>query len=217
MARPCLDSRALLGRKIMPLINRDDPAKRSAGMVQAFLDNVNGDAQLRAPGSEGPAKIVKHPRRLRRGQCVNALFDAGKISDLGAPGPRENEGAFANSRASFQDFYCGESMAPGRGGAFLNSDGSMNGTLPKGGDGRASKGSFAGLQAFAFIPLENDWVHSQRDTPALPPAFTLAALADSMRKIKDHGSLPVIDLLIYQDGTVAEKSLETVRKAATVD
>ena len=99
MARPCRHCGALLGRKIVPLINRYDPPERPAGMIQAFLDNVNRNAQPRTSGSKGPPEIVKNPRLCSvRHLGIEALFDER------APGGRENEGALAHSRASFQDF-----------------------------------------------------------------------------------------------------------------
>ncbi|MBC7730276.1 MAG: alpha-L-fucosidase, partial [Microbacteriaceae bacterium] len=66
----------------------------------------------------------------------------------------------AASATEFQDYFCGEEIAPGGLNAFLNTDGSINGTLPEGGDGRIATGQFAGLQAAAMFVVETDWVHT---------------------------------------------------------
>jgi hypothetical protein len=82
MARPCRHCAALLIGEIVLLVNRYDPPECPAGMVEAFVDNVDRDARPRTAGSEGPAKIMKHPcRYVLRQQCVDALLDGGNIPD----------------------------------------------------------------------------------------------------------------------------------------
>lgn len=118
------------------------------------------------------------------------------------------------SATEFQDFFCGEEVVPGGLNDFLNHDGSLNGTLDKGGDGRIKAGQFAGLQASTMFVVENDWVHTRRDTEAALPKVTAQQLADRLAKLKAYNDVPMINMLIYQDGTIAPKSLETVREAA---
>jgi hypothetical protein len=120
------------------------------------------------------------------------------------------------SATKFQDYYCGEEVVPGGSNGSLNSDGSLGGTLPSGGDGRISKGQFAGLQSSAMFVLETDWVHTKRDTEIADPKWTPQSLAKTLRMLKAHGTAPMLNMLIYQDGTIAPKSLALVREAARI-
>ena len=120
------------------------------------------------------------------------------------------------SATEFQDYYCGEEVAPGGLNEFLNTDGSLGGTLQKGGDGRILKGQFAGLQSSAMFVVESDWVHTKRDSEVADPKWTPQSLAKTMAALKAHGTAPILNMLIYQDGTIAPKSLELVRNAARI-
>ena len=125
----------------------------------------------------------------------------------------------AASATEFQDYFCGEEVAPGGLNGFLNTDGSFNGTLPRaidGGDGRIATGQFAGLQAAATFVVETDWLHTQRDTEAAAPKWTAQSLADTLIQLKAHRAAPMLNLLIYQDGTIPAKSLDLVREAARI-
>jgi hypothetical protein len=120
----------------------------------------------------------------------------------------------STSATEFQDYHCGEELAPNHGiNARLNHDGSFNGTLTKGGDGRITKGAFKGLQAVSTFVLESDWIHTKRDTEAAEPKISPIVLADTLNKIKAYGGTPIINMLVYQDGVIPAKSLETVRMA----
>jgi len=120
------------------------------------------------------------------------------------------------SATEFQDYYCGEEVVPGGLNDFLNQDGSLNGTVAKGGDGRIQAGQFAGLQAAAMFVVESDWVHDKRDAEASAPKWTPATLAATLRKLKDHRITPMLNMAVYQDGTIAPKSIEVVREAARI-
>jgi Alpha-L-fucosidase len=120
------------------------------------------------------------------------------------------------SATDFQDYYCGEEVVPGGLNEFLNTDGSMGGTLVKGGDGRIVKGQFAGLQSTAMFVVETDWVHTKRDTEVVDPKWTPQSLAKSLAMLKAHGTTPMLNVLIYQDGTIAPKSLALVRDSAKI-
>jgi hypothetical protein len=119
----------------------------------------------------------------------------------------------AASATEFQDYFCGEEVAPGGLNDFLNHDGSLNGTVPSGGDGRIATGQFAGLQAAAMFVVETDWVHTQRDTEAAPPKWTPQSLARTMTLLRAHRVTPMINMLIYQDGSIPARSLALVREA----
>ncbi len=120
------------------------------------------------------------------------------------------------SATEFQDYYCGEEVVPGGLNDALNADGSLGGSLPGGGDGRIAKGQFAGLQSSAMFVVETDWVHTVRDTPVADPKWTAQSLAKTLGMLKAHGTAPMINMQIYQDGTIAPKSLVLVREAAEI-
>ncbi len=120
------------------------------------------------------------------------------------------------SATEFQDYYCGEEVVPGGLNDFLNSDGSLGGTLPNGGDGRIAKGQFAGLQSSAMFVVETDWVHTKRDSEVVDPKWTPQSLARTLVMLKAHGTAPMLNMLIYQDSTIAPKSLALVRAAAQI-
>ncbi len=117
------------------------------------------------------------------------------------------------SATGFQDYHCGEEIVPSGANDALNRDGSMNGLLVAGGDGRITKGAFAGLQAAGTFSLEGVWVHSKRDTPAVAPKYTAEQLAHTMSRLKHFGVAPIVNVLIYQDGTIADASLQVVKSA----
>ena len=120
------------------------------------------------------------------------------------------------SATEFQDYYCGEEVVPGGLNDSLNSDGSLGGTLRSGGDGRIAMGQFAGLQSAAMFVVETDWVHTKRDSEVADPKWTPQSLARTLGMLKAHGTAPMLNMLIYQDGTIAPKSLELVREAAQI-
>jgi hypothetical protein len=116
------------------------------------------------------------------------------------------------SATEFQDFHCGEELVPDGANAFLNRDGSFGGTLFAGGDGRITAGAFAGLQAVATFMMETEWVHLVRDTEAAPPRRSPAELADLIRRLQAYGATPIINMLIYQEGQIAPRSLASMRQ-----
>ncbi|MDP8984601.1 MAG: alpha-L-fucosidase, partial [Pseudomonadota bacterium] len=120
------------------------------------------------------------------------------------------------SATEFQDYFCGEETTPGGLNDFLNHDGSFNGMLVKGGDGRFTAGQFAGLQAATMFVVENDWIHSKRDTEAAPPKWTPESLAKTLEMLQAYHVAPMVNPLIYQDGTIAPKSLEVLREAERI-
>jgi len=116
------------------------------------------------------------------------------------------------SATEFQDFHCGEELVQDGANAFLNRDGSFGGTLVAGGDGRITAGAFAGLQAVATFEMESEWVHLERDTEAAPPKRSPAELAAILRELQAYGATPIVNMLIYQDGRIAPRSLASMRE-----
>ncbi len=120
------------------------------------------------------------------------------------------------SATEFQDFHCGEELVPDGANAFLNRDGSFGGTLAAGGDGRITAGAFAGLQAAATFTMDSGWVHLERDTEAAAPRRSPAELADVIRRLRAYGATPIINMLIYQDGQIAPRSLASLREVRSL-
>ena len=118
----------------------------------------------------------------------------------------------STSATEFQDFTCGEELVPDGANAFLNRDGSFSGTLVAGGDGRITAGAFAGLQAVATFEMEAEWVHLARDAEAAPPKRSPAEMAGLIRRLHAYGATPIINMLIYQDGQIAPRSLASLRE-----
>jgi len=118
------------------------------------------------------------------------------------------------SATEFQDYYCGEETLPGGLNDELNPDGSFHGLLRRNGDGRFAGGQFEGLQAATMFALEGEWVHTRRDTAAAAPRRSAAALARTLETLHRYHVAPMLNLIIYQDGTIAPQSLATVREAA---
>ena len=116
------------------------------------------------------------------------------------------------SATEFQDFTCGEEMVPDGANAFLDRDGSFGGTLVAGGDGRITAGAFEGLQAAATFTMESDWVHLEPDTEAAPPKRSPREMADLVRQLHRYGVTPIINMIIYQDGQIAPRSLASLRE-----
>jgi hypothetical protein len=136
-----------------------------------------------------------------------------RAAKRGHPGRAVCFNSWKNTSATeFQDFHCGEELVPDGANAFLNRDGSFGGTLVAGGDGRITRGAFAGLQAVATFMMESEWVHLERDTEAAPPKRSPAQLAELIRRLHAYGATPIINMLIYQDGRIAPRSLASLQE-----
>ena len=108
------------------------------------------------------------------------------------------------SPTEFQDFYCGEGRAdPSGADALLN----------KGGDGRYPRGAYAGLQASACVIAEANWVHSRKDTEIGPPNWTAPQMADLLARFRSYGNVPIFNVEIYQEGTVAPGTVAMFQEA----
>ena len=110
----------------------------------------------------------------------------------------------------FQDFYGGEL------GLSEESAGVGNPWLPVGGDGVFTGGPQAGLQAtYCGLMEPGDWTHTAKDTEIGDPMFTADRLVEIIRKSNERGNLPMMNLQVYQDGTVSPKTralLDTVAR-----
>ena len=110
----------------------------------------------------------------------------------------------------FQDFYGGEL------GLSEKSAGVGNPWLPVGGDGVFTGGPQAGLQAtYCGLMEPGDWTHTEKDTEIGDPMFTADRLVEIIRKSNERGNLPMMNLQIYQDGTISPKTralLDTVAR-----
>ena len=80
--------------------------------------------------------------------------------------------------------------------------------LPADGTGIYSAGPYKGLQAHTNFILERDWCHSRLETEIPPPRYPKNQFVEDMQGGIAHGVVPSVNLEIYQDGGVGEKSLE---------
>jgi hypothetical protein len=103
----------------------------------------------------------------------------------------------------FQDYLCGE------GYDFLKLwDG-----LPADGTGIYTAGPYKGLQAHTNFILEQDWVHSRRETEIPSPGYAQDQFVRDMKAGIVHGVVPSVNLEIYQDIGVGEASLDYMKAA----
>jgi hypothetical protein len=70
-----------------------------------------------------------------------------------------------------------------------------------------------GLQWFGWTCLEDRaWVHTRLDTPIRPPLYTDEQLLGYVRTCNQHGAPMTFNVGIYQDGTMAEASVEQLHR-----
>jgi len=71
----------------------------------------------------------------------------------------------------------------------------------------------SGLQWFGWTCLEDRaWVQSRLDTPMPPPLYTDEQLLDYVRACNEHMAPMTFNVGIYQDGTMAEASVEQLHR-----
>ena len=68
-----------------------------------------------------------------------------------------------------------------------------------------------GLQLHTLIMLEDIWVHGRPDSEMESPVFTEQELIDFVSNITEKQGVVTINLGIYQDGTIGEKSIKVMR------
>jgi hypothetical protein len=114
----------------------------------------------------------------------------------------------------FQDYQCGEEFVRDGFDVAMNRDGSFHGTLIRGGDGRIAAGAFQGMQAISTFKLDGGWFHIQENTEPLPPKRSAEELLILYQEMQAYGATPIINVLIFQDGTLAPRSLAVMRDFA---
>ena len=109
------------------------------------------------------------------------------------------------SPTEFQDFYCGET----------NQDpASVGGLLTPSGTGRYPSGPLSGLQGSACFTLDGtDWVHGAKNQEIRPTRFKPERLAAMLTKFIERKNVPLLNLEIYQEGTVSPATVEVFRQA----
>lgn len=101
----------------------------------------------------------------------------------------------------FQDYYAGElGLSP-------ESAGIDDPYLPLDGDGLFHGGPQDGLQATFSGTLEpGDWTHIYKDSIIGDPVLSIDELTQVVRESNRRKNLPMINVRIYQDGTISPKS-----------
>ena len=98
----------------------------------------------------------------------------------------------------FQDYLCGEGY-----GVLLNTH-----YLPEDGTGIFVDGPHRGLQAHANFELEDHWVHAVPNSDIARPRIPKDEFVADMTSAIARGIVPSVNLEIYQDGGLAETSVE---------
>lgn len=107
----------------------------------------------------------------------------------------------------FQDYYAGEL------GLSLESAGVDNISLPVGGDGLFQGGPQDGLQATFSGTLEpGDWTHIYKDSIIGNPVLSIDELAEVVKESNNRKNLPMINVRIYQDGTISPQSYALLKE-----
>ncbi len=73
-------------------------------------------------------------------------------------------------------------------------------------------GPALGLPYHALLVMENEWVHGKADSPITAPRFTAETLADYIRNSNRRGGVVTINLMIYQDGSISDASLDVMKE-----
>ncbi len=106
----------------------------------------------------------------------------------------------------FQDYYGGEL------GLSEKSAGVGNPYLPIGGNGVFVGGPQDGLQATYCGLLESgDWTHTNKNSEINDPNFTVDQLTKIIEESNERKNLPVINVGIYQDGTISPQTYELLK------
>lgn len=107
----------------------------------------------------------------------------------------------------FQDYYAGEL------GLSLASAGVNDPYLPEDGDGLFHGGPQDGLQATFSGTLEpGDWTHIYKDSIIGDPVLSIDELTQVVRESNKRKNLPMINVRIYQDGTISPKSYALLKE-----
>ena len=96
------------------------------------------------------------------------------------------------------DYACGENR--------------VIGALPV--NGFYASGQNKGCQYHSIIVMDDDWCHSQYDTPIADPQYSACQLAPYIRGCMENGGLVTVNTVVYQDGRVSDKSKAVMRQTA---
>lgn len=107
----------------------------------------------------------------------------------------------------FQDYYAGEL------GLSLESAGVNNSCLPVNGNGLFHGGPQDNLQATFSGTLEpGDWTHIYKDSVIGEPLLSIDELTQIVQESNKRKNLPMINVRIYQDGTISPKSYALLKE-----
>ena len=67
------------------------------------------------------------------------------------------------------------------------------------------------MQYHVLLALEGDWVHTKTDTPIKSPVIETSKLLKFMDSCRGKGPV-TLNVLIYQDGTISESSMEVLQE-----
>lgn len=87
-----------------------------------------------------------------------------------------------------------------------------DGYLPVGGTGRFTGGPQKGLQGQITTIVNGDWGHFKMDTPIDPPHYSTAEIIQKIRDSMARRNVPLLDVEIYQDGTISPETLQMFRE-----
>ena len=76
------------------------------------------------------------------------------------------------------------------------------------------EGAGLGLQFQALLALEGDWVHTQENKEIPPPVLKTSYLTDLIKSSTGKGPI-TLNVLIYQDGSIGEKSMDVLKTLKT--
>ncbi|MEG2066206.1 MAG: alpha-L-fucosidase [Tannerellaceae bacterium] len=107
----------------------------------------------------------------------------------------------------FQDFYSGEL------GITKYSAGLNDPYLLEDGNGVFAGGPQIGLQAtYTGLLEKGDWTHRVKDTPISQPILTIEQLENIINISKKKKNLPIINVLVYQNGAISPASYNLLVK-----
>jgi len=87
------------------------------------------------------------------------------------------------------------------------------GFLPRGGSGQYVGGPQKGLQAEVTVLIDADWGHFKNNEPIERPRYTADELVSRLEDALIRREIPLLDVEVYQDGTISPETLELLRSA----
>jgi hypothetical protein len=106
--------------------------------------------------------------------------------------------------SDFYDVYAGEN-------AGWDPQYQLHNDLPVGGTGRYTGGPQQGLQAEVLALLNDDWGHFKPNQAIGPPRISTPELITRMRDSISRNEVPILDVEVYQDGTIGPETFAQLR------